>query len=306
MDGGRRQDKLCWAKRMPVCCPWLLALCVAIFQLGTARAGRAHGAKRAMTVASASELGYALLVTKPVPQHIMIVQNIDFDAAEVRDTGFPIWHTVQSIQARVRTCDTQIFAGEVGLCVNAALCIAAFLLLQPCCRPFPAGTVDFSLHASASVRACEHSCTSAVQGNCTASPPSLSDGPPLLPLAPGQCVVMVSGTAFYTRIDTGGQNLLLSNLYFRIKPGSVGSSDGASVLRLSDTAQLWMEDVTIQGNFRSDRPSEFGSGIYGSKDAARVFMSGACAPQCEGAGRVGERRRAAMSHHGSILNAYHA
>jgi hypothetical protein len=85
-----------------------------------------------------------------------------------------------------------------------------------------------------------------MQGNCAHEPPSAValqlSGAELLARKPGQCLLVVSGDT----LDVASGNAWLDNLYLRVR--STGADADPAVLTVHQVAQLWMTNVTIQGD----------------------------------------------------------
>lgn len=89
-----------------------------------------------------------------------------------------------------------------------------------------------------------------MQGNCTKPVPSAEDlgidgaqSPPLLPLLPDQCVLVVDSPVF----DLGlGGRLLLEGVYIRVKDTPGVDNSNALITVGGDGAGLWMRGVTLQ------------------------------------------------------------
>jgi hypothetical protein len=99
-----------------------------------------------------------------------------------------------------------------------------------------------------------------VQGNCSEPiPEELTKnltGPPLLPLKPGQCLVLLFGNAMQIVSETA-HNFWIDSLYLRQLPmkdppdheTTLVSVDKFTSGAPADTApSVWMSNVTIQGN----------------------------------------------------------
>jgi hypothetical protein len=103
------------------------------------------------------------------------------------------------------------------------------------------------------MHACQHlTASTLLQGNCTESPSETFtealSGASLLPLVPGQCVILCSGPL----LDVRHGNLLLDNIYMR-RQGSAEGSAGALVHEQESrmffwqqSVKLWMTNVTMQ------------------------------------------------------------
>lgn len=89
-----------------------------------------------------------------------------------------------------------------------------------------------------------------MQGNCTDAPSqkilSAISGADLVPLAPGQCLVLLSGGV---GLAAQPSSLWLHNLYLRFtESNSTSSSDGGAVILTLTGGSTWCEQVTLQGD----------------------------------------------------------
>lgn len=88
-------------------------------------------------------------------------------------------------------------------------------------------------------------------------------GFPLVPLKPGQCV-LVADTELFT-LGTG--RLWLHNLYLRQKPSQRDSLTSLAYTAHDMTGQLWMTACTLQGTGLYDSSEAGCDGLYVSRPA---------------------------------------
>ena len=111
-----------------------------------------------------------------------------------------------------------------------------------------------------------------MQGNCSEEPPPLLEaavsGVPLVPLSPGECLLVTDKSLFYL----GAGRLWMHNLYLRHTATSVSypvvTLVGPSSLTVE--AQLWMTSCTLQGHGQY----ESGSGASGLHVRSKACVEG--------------------------------
>eukprot|EP00892_Ulva_mutabilis_P011349 jgi/Ulvmu1/8587/UM045_0030.1 len=84
--------------------------------------------------------------------------------------------------------------------------------------------------------------TRSIRGNCAAAPQLQLEGPPLLPLLPGQCVIVADMDLWHVRFG----RLWMHNLYLR-HTASVRDDAVALVTSTEPSGQLWLTQMTMQG-----------------------------------------------------------
>ena len=111
-----------------------------------------------------------------------------------------------------------------------------------------------------------------MQGDCSEAPPAQIleqvRGVPLVPLTPGQCLLVTDKSLFYL----GAGRLWMHNLYLRHTATNVSypvvTMVGPSVLNVE--AQLWMTSCTLQGYGQYDS----GFGASGLTLRSKAYMEG--------------------------------
>jgi len=79
-----------------------------------------------------------------------------------------------------------------------------------------------------------------LQGNCAAAPQLQLEGPPLLPLLPGQCVIVADMDVAYV----GYGRLWMHNLYLR-HVATARADEVSLVASTEQTGWLWLTRTTL-------------------------------------------------------------
>jgi hypothetical protein len=115
-----------------------------------------------------------------------------------------------------------------------------------------------------------------MQGNCTSSPPALPapQGPPLLPLRPGQCVLLTDKRVFESTDTVQPQSLWIANLYLRAlsDPDITGEAPSNNMVALFHASgKVWLDNVVFQGQ------GGYWHGILINETGISAHMSGVLA-----------------------------
>ena len=108
-----------------------------------------------------------------------------------------------------------------------------------------------------------------LQGNCTTAVPLQMEGPPLLPLLPGQCVLVADMGFAYVSYG----RLWMHNLYLR-HAASARADEVSLVVTTQWSGWLWLTLTTLQG---AGKYAD-GGGATGLYARSSTYVSGAVLP----------------------------
>eukprot|EP00892_Ulva_mutabilis_P011353 jgi/Ulvmu1/8590/UM045_0033.1 len=107
--------------------------------------------------------------------------------------------------------------------------------------------------------------TRSIRGNCAAAPQLQLKGPPLLPLLPGQCVIVADMDLWQVRFG----RLWMHNLYLR-HVLTTRADIGLLLWSTDEGGHMWLTQMTVQGaGTYSD-----GSGVQGLSAGGPTYVEG--------------------------------
>ena len=134
-----------------------------------------------------------------------------------------------------------------------------------------------------------------LQGNCSEAPQLQLEGPPLLPLLPGQCVLLVDMD--FAHVGYG--RLWMHNLYLRHVASA--RADGVYLVATTQASGwLWLTLTTLQGAGQY----AYGAGATGLGAGSPTYVAGAALPSLGKMYAVGAQASAPEASPGQVLRGF--